>query len=79
MSEKEGFTETIIIKRKCDGCKFHSSEYYYIEDGNSCDSGFERFCSHSSAVNPGQDKKYIGETDNTPDWCPFLKINNESV
>lgn len=69
---QEGFTETIIPEttiRKCNNCKYHSFEHDWIEDGNDYDSWFNHFCNHSSFDNK---RKYIGENDETPNWCPFL-------
>lgn len=56
----------LTVVGSCRGCEFERSEYYCIEDGNDCDSGYNRSCVHPNATPPGA-------TDGTPPtWCPFL-------
>jgi hypothetical protein len=38
----EGPKVQIIVT--CSGCEYHSNEYYCVEDGNDCDSGFYNYC-----------------------------------
>jgi hypothetical protein len=64
--EREGPVVSIQVTAHCDGCKYHSHEYYCVEDGNDCDSGFYNYC---SLLHPTT-RKDIGER--TPKECPFL-------
>ena len=53
--------------KTCNGCGFLESQYFAVQD----DTGFKYYC-HA------MDRKYIDSyTDDTPDWCPFLKQEME--
>ena len=58
-----GYCDNTFLGKKC----IHSSsEYYCIEDGNDCDSGYDYYCNHPSVgrkITPA----HHGEV---PDWCP---------
>lgn len=56
----------ITVHASCSECQFCGSEYYYVEDGNSEDSGFNYWCKHEAAPKVGNDCY------RTPKWCPFL-------
>ncbi|MDD5348263.1 MAG: hypothetical protein PHT59_06600 [Candidatus Omnitrophica bacterium] len=58
-----GYCDNTFLGKKC----IHSSsEYYCIEDGNDCDSGFNYYCNHPS-VGKKKTPAHHGEV---PDWCP---------
>ena len=58
----------IVVEASCEGCKFHRSEYYCVEDGNDVDSGFTHSCDFIASErirNPGG---------RPPKECPFLAL-----
>lgn len=63
----EGPIVNVIVERLCEDwkagkeCSHHTSEKYCCQD----DRGYNRYCNH-----PSVGKKYIGETDKMPEWCP---------
>lgn len=58
------FGPTLRVLVECHGCTHAISEYYCVEDGNDCDSGFKHYCGHFG-------RRYVGLDDKTPEWCPF--------
>lgn len=67
MSEQRGPTVKVIVDSHCDKCIHASSEYYCVEDGNDCDSGFSHWCGFFGK------RRYVGDDDKTPDWCPLTQ------
>lgn len=74
------------IKRSCFDCAYEQAQKYFVEDGNSEDSGHDVYCIHPAAVDEenrirernglvgNRNRRYIGDTTwETPSWCPFLK------
>lgn len=58
---------SFTVKFCCSQCSYFTSEYYCVEDGNSCDSGFDHTCTHASLNKPENTHGY-----DTPQWCPLL-------
>lgn len=71
MSEKR-HGPAVLLELSCQGCAFETSEYYCVEDGNDCDSGFNYFCTHPRAPKREEGRMPIGSSTNTPGWCPLL-------
>lgn len=63
--KREGPNVRLIMMTSCDGCLHDRSEYYCIEDGNDCDSGFNHFCGALGDKTTGDG---IPKGD-----CPFMK------
>lgn len=65
MEKRQG--PKLTVTASCQGCAHERSEYYCVEDGNDCDSGFHVTCAHPA----GRDR--VGDfTWNTPEWCPLM-------
>ena len=74
----------ISVQGSCEGCEYNSSEKYSCQS----DWGFDHYCSHSCilsvipsphfpvvAISGGSDiplRLALGESNNTPRWCPFV-------
>lgn len=77
ITKREGPSVRIHIDVSCSGCRHERSEYYCIEDGNDCDSGFNHYCTNPQAVAGGSQAardrgvRHITHGTETPPWCPF--------
>lgn len=66
----------VETRRRCDGCYYHATKDYCVEDGNSVDSGTYHYCHHpenqANRTQPRWDSM-------TPDWCPALLVAPSAV
>jgi len=64
----DGPIVNVVVERLCEDwragkeCSHHTSEKYCCQD----DWGYNRYCTH-----PSVGKKYIGEHNRMPEWCPL--------
>ena len=60
-----------VAEMTCRGCEKLRSEYYCVEDGNDCDSGYDHHCDAAGGqAIPGSSAK-------TPDWCPHRSSDRD--
>lgn len=59
----------ITIRKSCSGCKYCVTEHYHVQG----DSGFDKYCCHPTF----EERRYIGLSWNTPDFCPEDKHTRE--
>lgn len=68
MTTRKGPLKIVTVQITCKGCEYLKSKYYFIEDGNSEDSGYDSFC----MALDGREISNFDAYPDTPDWCPFL-------
>lgn len=55
-------------EKSCNDCDYFTMDYYYVEDGNTVDDGYDYYCTACGG------KKHIGGSGFShkfPDDCPF--------
>lgn len=78
MEKRDGFIKITIPAQSynsCSGCNFY--ECSMMRTGRNPE--FKHHCKHSDAPH-GNAASLVGnltEEDHTPNWCPFLKKDNE--
>jgi hypothetical protein len=65
----------VLLGLVCVGCRFDTSEYYCIEDGNDIDSGFNHYCTHPDVclTDPCSKDGRLATQGSPLDTCPFRK------
>jgi hypothetical protein len=74
MTKEKKDGPTIRVEARCDGCRFHSSEYFCYPDGDE-DWGYDYYCSHPGAQISSDQQRRVIYSSTTPDWCPFLPLH----
>lgn len=78
INNQQGPKYHLTLRIECGRCEYLKSEYYFVEDGNSCDSGFDYWCSHSSQLIDNKPRAFSSSY-HTPEWCPFLKQSEKTI